>query len=207
MLASWMLAAPAITAAAARVARNHVGFTAVPATISAMFDSTHAGEGTYSGEGPHGGKCKLEGDHTPHFVTSKSTPTAAISGNYYFGSQACGMCIQVSSTTTAADEHTSAHPQQPMLVNAGNDPVSEFNEGEPFVVMVDNSCSDEGCMATGAALDLALDLDGRWDLSWEAVECPVGNDVIDYFFEDSNRHGMKVQARGHRFPIAGWFAG
>lgn len=99
------------------------------------------------------------------------------------------MCVEITSTDTAA--------------TSGTTPVAALNDGQPFIALVDDKCP--GC--ANGDLDLALDGDGRWDISWKAVPCPVEKAdgslaAMDYFFEGTNAWYIKMQVRGHAVPLA-----
>uniref|UniRef100_A0A2C9LC39 Expansin-like EG45 domain-containing protein n=1 Tax=Biomphalaria glabrata TaxID=6526 RepID=A0A2C9LC39_BIOGL len=52
-------------------------------------------------------------------------------------------------------------------------------------------------------VDFALDGDGRWNITMQAVQCPVGSSTIQYAFQGSNAWYIKLQIRNARIPITG----
>lgn len=60
---------------------------------------------------------------------------------------------------------------------------------------VHDSCHDCG----NGDLDLALHGDGRHEVVWKFIPCPV--DDVQLLFEGSNMYYKKVQIRGTKFPI------
>ena len=52
------------------------------------------------------------------------------------------------------------------------------------------------------SLDLATPGDGRWDLSWQAVQCAVGGSSFVYTFEGSNPFYVKMRVSNTRVPVA-----
>uniref|UniRef100_A0A2C9KME2 Expansin-like EG45 domain-containing protein n=1 Tax=Biomphalaria glabrata TaxID=6526 RepID=A0A2C9KME2_BIOGL len=51
------------------------------------------------------------------------------------------------------------------------------------------------------SVDFALKGDGRWSISMQAVQCPVGGSTIQYAFQGSNPWYIKLQIRNARIPI------
>ena len=94
------------------------------------------------------------------------------SAQYGSAADTCGMCV---------------------LVTA-----SSIDGGTPFTAFVDNKCPE---CHTGD-LDIGTSGNGRFDISWHAVECPVGSNYITYFYEGTNTWYLKMQAVGSRFPLA-----
>ena len=52
------------------------------------------------------------------------------------------------------------------------------------------------------SLDLATPGDGRWDVSWQAVQCAVGGSTFVYTFEGSNPFYVKMRISNTRVPVA-----
>eukprot|EP01125_Pyxidicula_operculata_P022273 TRINITY_DN900_c0_g2_i2.p1 TRINITY_DN900_c0_g2~~TRINITY_DN900_c0_g2_i2.p1 ORF type:complete len:960 (-),score=228.16 TRINITY_DN900_c0_g2_i2:22-2625(-) len=51
-------------------------------------------------------------------------------------------------------------------------------------------------------VDLSASKDGVWDISWKAVDCPVGNTYLQYMWEGSHEYYIKLQVINHRIPIS-----
>ena len=47
-------------------------------------------------------------------------------------------------------------------------------------------------------VDLGVSGDGRWDVSIQAVQCPVGSSKLEYKFQGSNPYYIKLQVRNAR---------
>jgi hypothetical protein len=52
-------------------------------------------------------------------------------------------------------------------------------------------------MLTGD-VDLGVDGDGRWDITIQAVQCPVGSGKINFKFQGSNEYYIKLQVQNSR---------
>jgi len=143
------------------------------------FSTSYTGDGTYYGTAD-GGSCRLDGAHKPSWVTSAVVPVA-INAPQYSGAQTCGLCLRVNSTSGQPSTN-------------GLNPISAFS---PFTAFVDDKCPE---CHTGD-LDLGKVGDGRWKISWTAVDCPVGDSKIKYFFEGTNAYYVKVQPAGTMLPL------
>ena len=69
-------------------------------------------------------------------------------------------------------------------------PVSQFTQ----YAIVGDLCPECG---TGA-LDQATYGDGRWTISWNPVQCNVGNSSFVYSFQGSNPYYLKMQVANTR---------
>ena len=47
-------------------------------------------------------------------------------------------------------------------------------------------------------MDFAENKDGRWDISIQAVQCPVGDNKLQYAFQGSNPWYLKLQVSNYR---------
>ena len=54
-------------------------------------------------------------------------------------------------------------------------------------------------------MDLAENGDGRWKVSIQAIQCPVGNSKIEYRLEGSNDWYIKLQVRNERYLMIFFF--
>jgi len=143
-----------------------------------LWTTTQTGSGTYYGvQTGAGGACSIY--PRPAFMSSLST-VAMNSPQFGLGlaaSMSCGMCVQVIGTGSGS----------------GANPIST---SKSFVAVVDDLCPE----CKSGDLDLAKAGDGRWGISWVAVDCPVtGN--LQYLFQGSNTYYLKLQVRNHRIPI------
>ena len=48
------------------------------------------------------------------------------------------------------------------------------------------------------SVDFAENKDGRWDISIQAVQCPVGDNKLQYAFQGSNPWYLKLQVSNYR---------
>ena len=48
-------------------------------------------------------------------------------------------------------------------------------------------------------LDFFIDGDGRWEIEYQAVQCPVGQTGLQYWFQGSDGWYLKVQTRNERY--------
>jgi len=148
-------------------------FGLIQGQLENTYTTEQSGDGTYYGtQDGSGGACSIY--PSPSFVSNGVTKVA-INAPQYSGSLACGMCMQVNGNGKGS----------------GANPIKGT-----FLAFVDDLCPE---CKTGA-LDLALNGDGRWDISWVAVDCPVqGN--LQYAFQGSNAWYIKMQVRNHRIPV------
>ena len=49
------------------------------------------------------------------------------------------------------------------------------------------------------SVDFAENKDGRWDISIQAVQCPVGDNKLQYAFQGSNPWYLKLQVSNYRY--------
>jgi hypothetical protein len=156
--------------------------------ISGFFSTNQAGSGTYYGDGVKtngGGACGF-GTMYPDFagrsspaVTLIAAPPAVYGGDGGV-SDGCGMCVQLSGTGAGS----------------GANPISKT----PFIGFIQDKCP--GCGSKD--LDLAKNGDGRWNINWKAVACPVtSSDKLWYKFEGSNNWYVKLQVVNHKLPLKG----
>jgi len=117
-------------------------------------------------------------DPTPPAGTSSSiyTTVALVSTDWQNGA-VCGMCIQVTSKGTGS----------------GANPIPSA----PFTVFVNNQCPS--CASGG--IDLGLNGDGAWDMTWKAVACPVTSAVQYVYKSGSSVSWAGVQVRNTKYPV------
>ncbi|MCB1582878.1 MAG: hypothetical protein R3E90_09560 [Marinicella sp.] len=143
-------------------------------TAVTLYQNQQAGEATYFQESLFG-NCSISptlpawGDLLTYHVAL--SPTQYSSGD---SSGGCGVCLQGT------------------YLGTGNGTTPPPNT---FTALVVDQCP--GCNV--GDLDLADDTgDGRWDISWQAIDCPVGNDKLAYLLQGSNPFFIKVGVRNHR---------
>jgi len=140
-----------------------------------IFRKTFSGDGTYYGES-RGGTCSY-GQSNPNEDNNWAVDAfIALNNPQFLKSVTCGMCLKVTGEG----------------VGLGNSPIV----GE-HLVFVDNLCPEchEG------SVDFGTSGDGRWEISIQAVQCPVGDSTIQYRFQGSNQWYIKLQVRNARIPI------
>jgi len=153
-----------------------MGFASWDPTMQPLFTTPQTGSGTYYGVSTSGGTCTLQ-DPSPAVASNPLIySTVALNIGQWDNSIPCGMCMNV----TASGVGSGATPI------VGN-----------FLVFVNNQCPS--CPDNGD-LDFALTGDGKWAISWVAVECPVGSGLFQYLFAGSNPYYIKLQVRNTRIP-------
>lgn len=97
------------------------------------------------------------------------------------GTFGCGACLEITPTGTGG----------------GRKNVSLL--GNPFRAIVVSGCPE----CPSGNIDIRdLGGDGRWQVTWRAIDCPVGNDIISYLFNTTNALSFQIQPRGFRQPVA-----
>jgi expansin len=141
--------------------------------IQALFTQTQFGEGTYY-DNSGAGSCTL--DPTP--ISGQVDKTCAMNNPQYYGSEVCGMCLQMTGDGTGE----------------GLDPINGT-----FIVYVNNLCPE----CAPGDLDIGQPLgDGRWDIHWVAVPCPGTLGALQYMAQGSHEFYLKLQVRNHYVPVA-----
>ena len=51
-------------------------------------------------------------------------------------------------------------------------------------------------------IDFAIASDGRWEIDWHAVECPVGDNTLKYIFKGSHEYYLKILPQVFKCPIS-----
>eukprot|EP00761_Pharyngomonas_kirbyi_P001371 gb/GECH01001375.1/.p1 GENE.gb/GECH01001375.1/~~gb/GECH01001375.1/.p1 ORF type:complete len:331 (+),score=82.98 gb/GECH01001375.1/:1-993(+) len=139
-----------------------------------LYDNDQTGDGTYYSY-TSGGACTPE----PQAAIYEGMTAVAINDPQFYGSATCGMCVEVRGTGGGS----------------GNDPISQ----EPFLAVVHDLCPE----CSVGDLDLIGGKDGRWDIEWRAVPCPMGSDsvVVTYILQGSNPYYIKIQPRNMQIPL------
>jgi expansin (peptidoglycan-binding protein) len=137
-----------------------------------LYRTVQTGEATYYSQGAaNSGHCTLDAPFWPGVTVT----TVAIASATYGASVVCGMCIQINGTGTGS----------------GSNPVSRA----PFLTYVTDECPT---CTRGSDIDIATGLDGRWGITWTAVECPVGSTNLQFVHQGSNEYYLKLQVRNGR---------
>jgi len=114
-------------------------------------------------------------------TSSGVTNTVAIMTTQFKGSKTCGMCIAMTGVPGSRD--------------AGDTKYKPTGTRTVFVNNLCPSCEEGG-------LDLGLDGDGQWGISYKAVPCPVGTTTIQYLFKaGSSAYWLGLQPRNTRYPV------
>jgi len=158
-----------------------VQVAAVAYDIKSLYTSQQSGDGTYFDMPDIGtGNCAYRSTTGLNQFAQQIQPVA-INSVQYDSSAACGVCLTMQGTGSGS----------------GSDPIST----EPFTAVVVDQCPS--CPSLGD-LDLATNpaLDGRWDITWTAIPCPVGDEFFQYMLEGSNQNYVKIQVRNTMFPVS-----
>ncbi|XP_048586289.1 uncharacterized protein LOC5509740 [Nematostella vectensis] len=161
-----------------RFRRSGTGLPHAQAVYS-RYKKTSKGEATYYGEYPGGGACSLD----PLSPLASQPGWIRVAAGYedFQGSLGCGMCLEIKGSGKGS----------------GSDPVTGTLKG-----VVHDLCG--GCKQ--GDLDLFVPGDGRWDITFTAIDCPTvpGNDGnLMLRFTGSDPWYIKLQARNTRVPVAG----
>ncbi|KAL9952159.1 hypothetical protein ACROYT_G039372 [Oculina patagonica] len=146
--------------------------------ILSRYKTRTYGDGTYHNPGK--GQCTLD-PYSP-MATQEGWILVAAGPATYQQSLGCGMCLEITGNGEGS----------------GNNPIV----GKTKAVVVDQCAA--GCGQTG--LDLYKQGDGRWKISYKAIDCPTipGSDgKIQLRFQGSNPWYIKLQARNTKVPTAG----
>ncbi|XP_076444184.1 uncharacterized protein LOC143282430 [Babylonia areolata] len=139
-----------------------------------MYKNKFNGDATYYGGAGGGGACGYGANNPP--VAGHTRMTVALNQPQFLGSVMCGSCWKVAGSGQGS----------------GNNPVTGT-----FTVFVDNLCPE--CQP--GDVDLGVNGDGRWDVSIQAVQCPVGSGKLQFKFQGSNPYYLKLQVRNARIPV------
>ena len=133
-------------------------------------------QGTYYGD-TVGGTCTY-GNTPPAYTWPRASDVTLVALNspQFLGSVTCGMCLKVTGSGLGDKDSTI--------------------EGE-YLVFTKDLCPE----CHPGDIDFALKGDGRWDITIQAVQCPVGDTIIQYSFQGSNSWYIKLQVRNARIPI------
>ncbi|KAJ7323483.1 hypothetical protein OS493_031408 [Desmophyllum pertusum] len=165
----------------ASVVKRETTLSHVEAIYSRFKNIMPGVDGTYNGEYHSGGYCTLD-PLPPMAIHSKEWIRVAAGPETYQKSLGCGMCLEITAEG----------------VGSGNDPIV----GKIKAVIVDECAG--GCGKNG--LDFYLNGDGRWKISYVAIDCPTkpGSDgKVQLRFQGSNAWYIKLQARNTKVPTAG----
>ena len=146
-------------------------------SLLSIYKTQQTGDATYFIEST-AGRCTIT-PTLPLWSDSITYQVAIPSVQYAAGNQsaACGLCL--AGTYLGTGSGNSTPPNN-------------------FTALVVDECP--GCKA--GDLDLAQnDADGRWDITWQAIDCPVGNNKLAYLLQGSNPFYLKLGVRNHRIGI------
>jgi expansin len=142
--------------------------------IQTLFTQTQVGDGTYY-DNRGGGSCTL----LPTPISGQVDKNCAMNSPQYFGSEVCGMCLQMTGDGTGL----------------GLDPINGT-----YIVYVDNLCPE--CHTGDLDLGQFPPGDGRWNIQWVAVPCPGNIGALQYMGQGSHEWYIKLQVRNHYVPVA-----
>jgi len=144
------------------------------AQVQNLFNGRTRGELTFYGQGADsGGTCNY---NNPTASLANQMPTIAVGD--FSNAAKCGMCVMI----------------YPLGTGSGN---SNFPNRKPFMAFVNNQCPECG----PDNLDLAETGDGRWNIEWEAVDCPVSDNILLLLKSGSSIWHTEIQARNFHIPI------
>lgn len=145
----------------------------VDADVLALYNTITTGSATYYGDYSNGGACML--DPTPPVGTG-CKHTVAIAN--YMASKTCGMCVEVTGAGKGSGDAAYA-------VNGTR------------IVYVNNQCPN---CPTGL-LDFGLTGDGKWDITWKAVPCPITSNIQYVIKSGSSIYWIGIQPRNTVHPV------
>ncbi|GAB0490234.1 hypothetical protein MMPV_001466 [Pyropia vietnamensis] len=164
---------PSVLLAATAAAAAAAAVAAALSTPSSALQTSGSGDATYYG-GTTSGHCSL----SPVPAQYGNRVPVAVGPATYAGSSSCGACLAATSTGTGAGE---------------DPPPSAF----------DAYIADECPECAAGDLDLGIPGDGRWDVAWQVVDCPVMAGGPELLFQGSNPFYAKVQVRNVPRPVVG----
>lgn len=142
-----------------------------------LYQNQQVGEATYFQESLLG-NCTIS-PTLPAWGDNLTFHVALSAPQYASGDQSggCGVCLQATYLGTGSGATPPPNSFTALVV----DQCPECNAGD---------------------LDLADDNgDGRWDVNWQAIDCPVGNSKLAYLLQGSNSFYIKVGVRNHRIAV------
>lgn len=170
------MSAPSAPRPSVLLAATVAAAAAVAAALSTptlALDASGSGDATYYG-GTESGHCSL----SPVPTQFANRIPVAVGPATYAGSAGCGACLAATSTGTGAGE-------------------------DPPPPAFDAYISDECPECAAGDLDLGIPGDGRWDVAWRVVDCPVVAGGPELLFQGSNPFYVKVQVRNVPRPVIG----
>lgn len=146
-------------------------------TVIDLYNQEQIGDSTYYGESD-AGNCQIS-PTLPEWGNKLTFQTALNNTQYISNDQSsgCGICVEGHYLGTGSG----ATPPP-----------------DTFTALVVDRCPE----CAPGDLDLALNGgDGRWDIRWKAIDCPVGDTKLSYLFEGSNPFYIKIGVRNHRIAV------
>jgi expansin (peptidoglycan-binding protein) len=146
---------------------SHLGY---PIAISNLY--LHVRYGAYYTT-PYSTYCSLNGIN---LVDYGVYTTVAMSPGSYFGSNICGVCLELNGTG----------------IGHGNNPI-----GSTIKVVVTDMC--QTCTSFGD-MKIGLGGDDNWLVTWKAVPCGLTKNV-QYVHQQSQQYFVKLQIRNTNIPV------
>ncbi|KAK9823420.1 hypothetical protein WJX72_002626 [[Myrmecia] bisecta] len=141
---------------------------------------SYQGLATYYGASGDNGHCSYQNSNAGAMPWAQGVIFVAINSGQYQNSATCGMCLAMTATGSGA----------------GGNPLPSQTQ----VAMVVNECPT--CQDV-AGIDMALDGDGAWGITWTPIPCPgVGDSPFQYACENCHPYFNKILISNHRMPLA-----
>jgi hypothetical protein len=141
-------------------------------SVRSLFSGRTTGEATFYGAGADSGGTCMYNNPTHNL----GLPTVAIGA--FGNAEKCGMCVMI----------------YPSGTGSGN---SDFPNRQRFMAYVNNQCPECG----PNNLDIAQGSDGRWNMEWQAVDCPVQGNIQLQLKSGSSIWHTEISARNFKVPI------
>jgi len=146
------------------------------ANMKSLFDAQNKQSGDQTFYGSPSGGC-----NNFNSALGQALPKVAIGVEQHYLGYSCGMCVQFDT----------------WVEGSGTGPIEAA--GQTYLVV--DRCSS--CQP--GDLDLAKNGDGRHDITWHAVPCPVNSEPIQYIHAASHTHWMKIQPQHTRYPAKNFY--
>ncbi|XP_060066507.1 uncharacterized protein LOC132546808 [Ylistrum balloti] len=124
------------------------------------------------------------------------TDFVALNRPQFFGSLACGMCFSVNGSGVGLG----LNPIIGQHIVFVKDMCPECKTGMAMGMKVCRGLFFTFETGLAGDIDFSQTADGRWNISFQAIQCPVGNTSIEYKLQGSNTYYLKLQVRNARIP-------